>query len=358
MSASTGTAHDVGRQSAAVHATLRFAAGVTAAFVLCELLQWAPTFLAPVLTAVLLANLPMRPPLKLAVVLIVAMTGAALFTFAMASLLRTTPIVLFGAVSLCLFLSFHAMVSGRPALPVMLLLICLATIPVVVMVAPGQAGILPMALIRGIVIALVMTWLAYGCWPRISPPTPKPVAASRAPSSLALALLSTAVVVPLMLVYLLFGLADVLPVMVATVMLVINFDLRSSRQQALAMIMGNLVGGLLGLLMHTLLLTMPNIWFFGALLFLVLLGFGQRIAAGGPASAVALIACNAMLIIFGSAIASGDSSLSLWLARLLQFVLAGAFAAVMMSLVWHRAMTRRTAPPAVAAGKGDRLTQR
>ena len=51
---------------ARLHATLRFAIGVTAAFVLCEFMEWTPTFLAPVLTAVLLANLPMRPPLKLA----------------------------------------------------------------------------------------------------------------------------------------------------------------------------------------------------------------------------------------------------------------------------------------------------
>jgi hypothetical protein len=46
-------------------------------------------------------------------------------------------------------------------------------------------------------------------------------------------------------------------------------------------------------------------------LFLVLLAFGQRIVAGGPMAGVALIACNGMLIIFSSAIASGPSSLAL-----------------------------------------------
>lgn len=330
---------------ARVHATLRFAAGVTAAFVLCEVMQWTPSFLAPVLTAVLLANLPIRPPLKMGLILIAVMAAAALFAFAMASLLRGTPIVLFGAVALSLFLSFYAMVSGRQALPFMLLLICLATVPVVVMVAPAYAGILPTALIRGIALALAMIWIVYLPWPCTTAPSPKPAAKPSEATPLTRALLSTAVVMPVMLVYLLFGLADVLPVLVATVMLVINFDVQGGRMQALGMILGNFVGGLLGLLLHTVLLTTPSLPFLALLLFLVLLGFGQRIAAGGPAAAVAVIACNGMLIIFGSAIASGPGSLALWLTRLFQFALAGAFAVGMMNMLWHRFIPQRSSPP-------------
>lgn len=333
---------------ARLHATLRFAVGVTAAFVLCEAMQWAPTFLAPVLTAVLLANLPMRPPLKLALVLIAAMTAAALFAFALSSLLRGTPTVLFGMIALSLFLAFHAMVSGRPALPFMLLLICLSTIPVIVMIAPAQAGAMPKALIRSIALALAMIGLVYLPWPRVPVPTPKPAPAASAATPLMRALLSTAVVMPLMLIYLLFGLADVLPVLVATVLLVVNFDLQGSRMQALGMIIGNFAGGLLGLLLHSLLLTTPSLPFLALLLFVVLLGFGQRIVAGGPMAGVALIACNGMLIIFSSAIASGPSSLALWLIRLFQFALAGAFAVGMMNLLWHRVFAKRapTSPSA------------
>ena len=345
MNAHAATAPATEQVEAGLHATLRFAVGVATAFVLCEWLQWAPTFLGPVLTAVLLANLPMRPPLKMTLVLLATMAAAALFAFALASLLRGIPVVLFGLIALCLFLSFLAMVSGRPALPFMLLLICLSTIPVMVMIAPAQAGALPAALIRGMALALLVILAAYLPWPRVAVRAPAPAPApGTAASPLALALLSTAVVMPLMLVYLLFGLADVLPVLVATVMLVVNFDLQRSRQQALGMILGNFAGGLLGLLLHGLLLTTPSLPFLALLLFVVLLGFGQRIAAGGPVAGVALIACNAMLIIFSSAIASGPGSLALWLVRLFQFALAGAFAVGMMNLVWHRAFPQRSVP--------------
>jgi hypothetical protein len=339
---SSATHIDADEQAhARLHATLRFAVGVTAAFVVCEFMQWAPSFIAAALTAVLLANLPMRPPLKLGVILILTMTVASLFAFAMASLLRGTPFVLFGLIALCMFVAFHAMASGRPGLPFMLLLICLSTIPVVVMVAPAQAGSLPTTLIRGIALALALIWLVHLLWPRMPAPKPGPAAKPSTATPEARALLSTAVVLPVMLVYLLFGLADVLPVLVATVMLVVNFDLQASRMQALAMILGNFGGGLLGLLLHALLLTTPTLPFLALLLFPALLGFGQRIAAGGPVAGVALIACNGMLIIFGSAIASGPGSLTLWLTRLFQFALAGAFAVGMMNLIWHRAFPQR-----------------
>ena len=330
---------------AGLHATLRFATGVTLAFLLCEVMQWAPTFLAPVLAVVLLGNLPMRPTPKVALVLVAAMLAAALYAFVLTSLFRGTPLVLFGLIALSLFLSFHAMLSGRPNLPFMLLLICLATIPVVAMIAPAQGSALPIAMVRGIALALAMIGLVYLPWPQVPLPTPKPPASAHQATPLMRALLSTFVVLPVMLVYLLFGLADVLPVLVTTVMLVINFDLQSGRSQALAMILGNFVGGLLGMLLHTALLTTPSLTFLALLLFVVLLGFGQRIVAGGPKAGVAVVTCNAMLIILSSAIASGTGSLALWIARVFQFALAGAFAVGMMHLVWHQALARRAAPP-------------
>jgi len=97
----------------------------------------------------------------------------------------------------------------------------------------------------------------------------------------------------------------------------------------------------LGIALHTLLLVAPSLWTLAALLFLVLLGFGQRITAGGPMAPVAVITCNSMLIVLSLAIVSGPGSLSLWLTRLFQFALAGAFAVGMMSLVSTRIVVQQ-----------------
>src|SRR6478752_2012843 len=67
--------------TAKLHAMLRFSVGVTAGFVLAEVMGWAPTFLVPLLTAVLLANLPGSPPLKVGILLAGVMTVSALFAF-------------------------------------------------------------------------------------------------------------------------------------------------------------------------------------------------------------------------------------------------------------------------------------
>lgn len=346
MSTTGATSVPAGEAEARTQATLRFGAGVTAAFVVCEYLQWMPSFLAPVLTAALLANLPMRPPLKLGLVLVVTMAVASLFAFALASLMRGTPFVLFALVALCMLLVFHALLTGRPALPCLLLLICLSIVPVLVMVAPAQAGVLPKALIRGIALALVMIWCVYLPWPRKpvpNPPAPAGGAALATPERRAL--FSTAVMMPLVLAYLLFGLADVLPVLMGTLMIVVTFDLQGGRMQASRMIVGNIAGGVLGLLIHSMLLTTPVLPFLALLLFPVLLWFGHHISAGGAGAPVYVIACNAMLIILGSAIASGGGSFSLWVTRLLLFTLAGAFAVGMMHLVGHRVFGRRSAAP-------------
>jgi len=327
-----------------LHAMLRFGVGVTAAFVLCEFLGWLPSFLAPVLTAILLVNVPVRLPLKMALGLVLTMTVAALFAAGLASLLRGTPVVLFGLIAVCVFVAFHAMAEGRARVPALLLLICLSVVPVMVMIAPALAEILPMALIRGTALAVVVVIGVHMLWPRVRPPVPPAAPAPGAATPLSLALLSCAVVLPLMLFYLLLGITDALPVLVGTVMLVANFDPRRSQMQALAMIIANFAGGLLGLLLHVVLTTMPNLLFLALLLFLVLLGLARRIVAGGPVAGVVLIACNTMLIILSIGIASGPPSLSLWLTRVFQFVLAGAFAVGMMNLVWHRATPDRPGP--------------
>ncbi|TQM12106.1 DUF2955 family protein [Pseudoxanthomonas sp. 3HH-4] len=319
-------------------AALRLAFAGTSCLLVCEAMQWTPTFLAPVLVVVLLGNLPGRPPAKAIVALTMVTAVSALGSFVLASLLRFIPVLLVAAIALLSLLCFHSIAAGKPVFPALLALICLATIPVAVMVAPAQAGALPLALIRGIAMALAGVWVAHALWPAtrvrssppVSQPRPDPVI-----TPLARALVSVAVVMPVMLVYLLFGLADVLPVLVATVMLVVTFDARRSLLQAVAMVLGNLAGGFIGLLLYAVLLITPNLALLALLVFTALLFYGGGIARGGPMAPVMLIACNATLIIFSSAIATGPAPLSIWWGRLFQFAVAGAFSVAAMSFFWR-----------------------
>jgi hypothetical protein len=295
-------------------------------------MEWQPTFLAPVLFTALITTLPAAPPFRMGVMLVVVMAAAAGVAFALPSLLRGTPIVMVGVLGLLVFFALLASAQQRAKLPALLLLISVSTAPVVVMVAPAQAGILPAAMVRSMALAVATLWLTFAVWPRIAPRPPPDAGTFASPAMTALA--GTCVVMPLMLIYLMFGLADALPVLVTTALLVLTFDVRQGAMQGLAMMLANLVGGLTGVTVYLLLGIAPSLVVLALLTFLLAIMFAARIEKGGPGGGVAVITSNSSLIILSSALAAGPDNSGIWLTRLFQFALACMFAIGMMTLVW------------------------
>jgi DUF2955 family protein len=331
---------------ARVHAVLRFAFGVTVAFVVSELLQWAPTFLAPVLVAVVLVNVPVRPPMKIGIGLIVIVSASACIALVLSAILRGTPGILFGITALIVFRALYAIAQGRPLIGPLMLIICITAIPVVSLESQLVATSFAYALVRAICFAILVIWTSYLIWPRVVAPR-KAGAAVALSRELAFksALLGTAIVAPVMLVYLMFGLANALPVLIATAMIVASMDFQRGRMQALGLALGNVAGGIASIVLFLLLAIHPSI----ATLTLVMLGaaiaFGWRISAGDPMAAVVLVAFNAALIVFSSSISSDAGTFSLWLTRLSQFLIAGAFTVGMMTLLWPRRIQTPESPP-------------
>src|SRR3954468_12467568 len=87
-------------QVAYLHGVLRLSTAVTATYVIAEAMGWFPSFLAPLLAAVILASLPKALPLTAGVMIILVMTGSAYFSYILPSLMQEVPTVLFGVVGL------------------------------------------------------------------------------------------------------------------------------------------------------------------------------------------------------------------------------------------------------------------
>ena len=311
--------------------------GVTVALVVSELLQWVPTFLAPALVGVLLANVPIRPPLKVAVGLLLIVSVSALVALLLSNALLRSPLILFGVAALVVFRTLYAIAAGKPRVAALFLLICVTAIPVVALESPAVAGAFAFSLVRATCLAIVIVWTAYLLWPRVSPPRPAAaVAPLPAGSRLRSALLGTAVLAPLMLLYLLFGLADALPVLVATTMIVMNLDFRSGRMQAVALVAGNVAGGIVALIVFVLLAVESSLISLTLLIALTALVYGWRISAADRLAPVVLVACNATLIVLTSSLMSDAGTFGVWITRMTQFVIAGAFAIGMMTLLWPR----------------------
>jgi hypothetical protein len=64
------------------------------------------------------------------------------------------------------------------------------------------------------------------------------------------------------------------------------------------------------------------------------MAFGWWISAGGAMAPVLLVACNATFIVLSSSLMSDQGTVAVWVTRLTQFVIAGAFAIGMMTLMW------------------------
>ena len=330
-----GSAAPVAWPQARLHTILRFAAGTAGPFVICEAMGWYPSFLAPLLAGVLLANLPIAPPFKLGLALVLIEAAGAYGAYILTSLLHVTPTILFVAIAIIILLSFANLARGRGFLPLLLVLVSFSTVPIVTMMAPQQAGALPFAFARGMLIAVVAVWVTHAIWPKVAPPAPKP-SQSAFEYPVAMALTGVAIVLPLMLVYLMYGLTNALPVLITTVVLVINFDPKRSAIQGMAMMIGNFFGGMIALLSYALMVLAPSLTTLGLISFLIALAFAVPIERGGPAGAVGLITFNQAMVLFSLSLAPGGSSSGLWLTRLIEFGIACTFAVGMMTLLFPR----------------------
>jgi hypothetical protein len=323
-------------EAARLHFVLRFSFGTTAAFIACELMGWQPSALAPVLTGVLLASLPVSPPPKVGFALTIVMALSAWFAFFLTTFLSQTPQLLFGVIGLILFLIFAGLAQAKAQLPLTLLLICITVVPVITLTLSQYAGIFPGLLVRSMALAIIFTWIAYAIWPLPSPKSPDPPAPpSKAP--VAVALIGTAIVLPLMLVYLLYGWTDAIPVLLTTALIVAKMEEERGAASAEAKLLGNFLAGFIAVAAYYLLAIAPSLATLALITFIIGFGFALQIVKGGVRGGNALIAYNATMVILGLALLKGPANSGTWGARVVQFTIACAFAVGMMRLLWPRA---------------------
>ena len=322
---------------------LRFAFGTTAAFIGCEWMGWQPSALAPVLTGVLLASLPVSPPPKVGLVLVLVMGLSAWFSFLLTTWLHQTPHLLFGAIGLVMFLAFAGLAQAKGQLPLTLLLICITVIPVISLTASQYSGLFPSIFVRAMALAVIFVWVAYAIWPLPSPKQPDPPADSLE-SPVVAAAIGTAIVLPLMLIYLMFGLTDAIPVLLTTVLLVAKMEEERGAASGWAKLLGNFLGGFVAVAAFYTLQIAPTLPVLALITFIIGVGFANEIVKGGVRGGNALIAYNSTMVIFGLALLKGPANSGTWGARVVQFAIACIFAIGMMALLWGKVRRSQSRP--------------
>lgn len=322
---------------------LRFGFATTTLFILCEWMGWQPSAMAPVLAAILLSNLPGSLPLKAGLSLTLIMAVWAWLAFYLTRLLGEAPHILFGLIGVIMFVAFSGLAKAKGQLPLTLLLVCFAVVPVTTLTLPAQyAEIFPMALVRAMGLAVIFTWIAYAIWPLPSPKSaPPPAPPLEAP--VFAAILGTATVLPVMLVYMLYGITNAIPVLLTTVLLVAQMAEERGAASARAKMLGNFLGGIVAFAAFFLLHIAPSLATLALITFLLGVGFSSIIVRGGVAGGNALLSYNMAIVIFGLALLKGEDNSGTWISRLVQFGIACIFAVAMMRLLFPM-LARKSGP--------------
>ncbi len=342
MSSETATT-TTGRSDRAVEAArrsaLRLAFGVTACFGVVEAFDWDVTFLAPLLAANMLVKLPRPPSLAqgAAVIALMALsTGAVLM---LTAALIGKPAVLILALALVMYLSFYAHRRGAPELATLLVQLSAVTLPVVSVLSPDGADAFATTLVMAGIVALLTVWFAHAAFPAPEAATGEtPVAGFAVTADAAMAarqaLLDTLVLLPALAWFVLDASTVAVVVLIVIVTLLRQHDSQQGQRAALGLILGNLIGGVMAAAVYELVLLGGTFLFFVMVCLAASLIFAGRIVTAGDRAPIYAIAFATFILLLGLSLAPLPASGGeLFLNRLLNVVLASAYAIGGLSLV-------------------------
>jgi hypothetical protein len=322
------------RDPAATRMALRLGVGVALGFLLGALSGTPFFFLPPLLAVQFLATMRQPPSLRqgIGVIVLVALFGGV--TLFLAGSFAHRPLVYVILVGLVLFYGFLLDTAGK-TLPASLLLILGATIPLAATQSSETAIALAGGFIGATIVALLTTWAMFAVFP-----APAPGATAVAPpprqASPRVALANTAVLLPVLVLFMVSGRMTFVLLLVIVAIIRLS-DRSASPRAALGLLLGNVLGGVVATVAYAFVTVQPSIVFFLLVVLLVGLAFGARIAAGGASAPVFAIALVAFVILLGLGVSplpmdSGEA----FAARVWNVLLAGAYAIGALSLTAGR----------------------
>jgi hypothetical protein len=298
-------------------------------------IDWQLSFLTPILALSFLGSPAPRPAPKAIVTFIGVVAAAGFVGVLVSATLLTYPIVFLLVEGLLLFLLFYHGARGAPALLITWLMIALTVIPVMAL----QSMVLAIALAKGLVVgaagALAIVWLAHVLIP--DPPSGEVGAAAAAggakpapPSPqqcVTRAWLNTAVVFPVVAFYLFTGLTSVL-ILVMIALLSMQPDVSKGYKAGVALITGNLMGGIAAIVTYELLVMVPEYMYLILLTLLASLFFGGRLFSGTPKAPLFGMAFSTLLLVVLSTTSSfGEADAKAW-TRVVQITIAVVYLVV------------------------------
>ena len=308
----------------------RYAMGSTIAMGVALGINWPLSYMVPMLSLSFLATPDPCPTLKRGLSFVAVVAGAVLFGTLLAAWLLPFPLVFVPLVTLVLFRIFYAKASGSSPLLVMWLMIAVLVIPLVTMLSPGMAVVVAFGLVGGAAATILMVWITYLFFP--DPPGVSEVAAeAAAPPAPELpsprerfraAVETTLVVAPVFVLFYTLQLADSILILIFIALLSSQPGFAQSYKGGVALIMGNVIGGMGAIIFYNLLIFVPEFYFMLMLTLLFGLIFSGQLFSGKKTAPLFGMAFSTVLLVVGSSTTSTDEAGSAVYTRVIQIMVA------------------------------------
>ena len=241
------------------------------------------------------------------------------------------PVVCLLTISILLFHIFYANVRGVSPLVVAFLLIGITAIPLMGAVSFSLATSITSGLMLSGGLAFVFVWIAHGFIPdsvteasKAAAPVAHPPMGDR--EQIRSAAISTLVVLPVIAIFFMFQMTDMLLVMIFIAMLAQTPDVKTGAKGSAALVIGNTAGGVAAILFYNLLVAVPSFVFLILLTLLFSLFFGERLFSGKPMTGLYATAFSTVILLVGSTTGHmGGDAESKFYTRIAQIILAGAY---------------------------------
>lgn len=323
---------------------IRFAVGTTLASAIAFLTGFELPFLVPILAAMLLASKQPRPTVRGGLGFVAIIGVASVAGLAITRVFVHFPPAFLLVTFLILFRLYFALFSGKSPFLIVWLLIASMLIPLIGLASMGLAIGISKGLVAGAAIAIASVWLAHGLFPDLPDPTAPgepPDASGEKAKALPpievryrMAMTSTAVVLPILVLIFSFNLTGGALVLIFIAMLSLQPSFAAGWKTGKGLIAGNVIGGFASIVVYETLVAYPAFGFFLLLMLLAGLVFGRVMFSDHPAAPLFKTGFNTVVLLVGMSISiTGTEAGSKFYERIAQIMVAVLYVVAAFALI-------------------------
>jgi Protein of unknown function (DUF2955) len=264
---------------------LRLAFGTAIGFAVANALSWPASLLTPIMFIQLSVGLRACPTLGSAAAVIAAVAACVGIGWLVTTVVGIPSLCVL-LIAMLLFAAFYVQ-AGRGGLAPFVLMVAVSVLPVLALQAAEAATVVAAELIKASIAAFFLVWATWAAFPDPWMPTPPPSLRAAAPAASArararVALVNTAVLMPVEIAFLLFDLTNAIVALITTIAIVRTQTHAVRLGMVGGLLQGNVLAGLAAFGAGSLIMAWPSLpMLFFSVLFVALL-FADRLTVAEP----------------------------------------------------------------------------